>query len=559
MKESEKPYSIDLKNWVDGYYKSLTRYSNQIIVLFIAILMVSIISVFSVYTWYFGDLAFAYKTEKDNKDKLEEIILKQKQRGKLPSDNEFTQEEALSALFKKEEKLSGTEIIKRLNENHDTLTKSDIVNIFQDSITEKKELQERLTDEKVIESKLSKKVENRVKNIAEFRNKTTLAYIPFMGTTSTITDFIFLLYLLSLGLIFWLRKVLEFTRNVLKEIFNFPSLEETSIEISIPSLFYLILPSNDNIRFYKYLEYTVLLFLFSIVTFVFTNFFDIFINHHAYDLPLIDLPGFSYWQIFWSVGIYAIILSIIMYAVLRIKDDLIDIRNLIVLIKWQRTSFFPQLYSLFQENDLYLKKYQNRMEYRNVGISKKMRLCIYANVYNPYVLDDIRFINARVNLAKSLKKFFAHNKTEEYKRTFVIDKYIRRILTVEENKMRDYVKAIFCDKNYEDELSKEFEKCITAKVHQIKDFVTKPKLVDEKVLAVITTLVADGQTREALQKFNENVDEQLEEIKELLILLTARFERIHGHYLKGIIPIETYEMEVNIINNSILEATKYFR
>lgn len=521
--------------------------------------MVSIISVFSVYAWYLGDLAFAYKTEKNNKDKLQEIALKQGQRGKPTEDNEFTQEEAISALFNKETKLSGSEIINRLDKYRDTLVKKDIINVFQDSITTKKELPEKLSDDKGIEAKLSKKIEDRIKGINEFRNKTTLAHIPFTGTTSTITDFIFLLYLLSLGLIFWLRKILEFTRNVLKEIFNFPSLEETSIEISIPSLFYLILPSNDNIKFYKYLEYTILLFLFSIIAFVFTNFFDIFINHHAYDLPLIDLPGFSNWQIFWSIGVYLIILSIILFAVYRIKDDLIDIRNLIVLIKWQRTAFFPQLYISFQENDLYLKKFQNRMEYRNVGISQKMRLCIYANIYNPYVLDDIRFINARVNLAKSLKKYFSHNKTEEYKRTFVVDKYIRRVLTVEENKMRDYVKAIFCDKNYEDELSREFEKCITAKVHQIKDFVTKPKLVDGKVLSVITSLVAEGKTQEALQKFHENVDEQLEEIKELLILLTARFERIHGHYLKGIIPIETYEMEVNIINNNILEVIKYFR
>lgn len=199
------------------------------------------------------------------------------------------------------------------------------------------------------------------------------------------------------------------------------------------------------------------------------------------------------------------------------------------------------------------------MEYRKVGISKEMSLCIYANVYNPYILDDIRFINARVDLANSLKKFFEHNKTEEYKRFFLIDKYVRRILTVEESKMRDYVKSIFCDKHYEDELSKEFEKCISMKTHQIKEVVTKPRLVDEKVLAAIQGLIAEGKTREALSLFDQNVDEKLEEIKDQIIMLISRFERIHGHYLKGIIPIETYEMEINIINNNILEIIKYFR
>lgn len=527
MKEGN--YINNDETWISEYYKILSRYSTQINVIILFLILTTVLSLFTGYSSQFGSLEFAQEREKKTLEAKEKELKVNKNR--------------IDSLGKRG---LASSLFDTLNRRHPLNT--------ADSLRLKN-----LSDQRENLLRDSSTAVNSLRKVDKLVDEITISQIPLFGEKTSRADYIFFLYLLSIGALFWLLTILEFTKNVLKEVFNYPSTKDNSYEISIPSLFYIILPSNDNLKFYRYFELILYCFFASILLIGIIICYELFIFHSEHNSALTKIPGFDESQVFWTIGLYIIFALIYLMFFFFILPRLKDIRNLLILIKWQRTAFFPKLYELFQENNLYLIKGQNRMEYRQVGISSKLELCIYANVYNPTNPKDIRFIHDTVNLPKSLCKYISFNKTEVYDRTFFIDKYLDRIITVEEFRMREFFKALLTDKGYDNGIANSYGTALLINKISAPEVSNVVEKISKDIYEQVIELIKDNRINEVFALIDKNVVEDSNERKEQIALIKMRYDRYNSHFIKGIIPIDTYELEMRTISNNILEFIKVYR
>lgn len=366
-----------------------------------------------------------------------------------------------------------------------------------------------------------------------------------------LADYLLLLTIIGVTLLFWLSRLIKYLKNILIETFNYPSQERNQEDFIIPSLFYILLPDESfkNQKIYYYFEIILLIFICSIIRLTCSNLMDLYITHSKHTETH---TNYNYFQIFGSSIIYLFFIFFSLYLFDRIKHNLIDIRNLIILIRWERTSFFPMLYEIFEEQGIYLKQYQNRMEYRKVGGGKVHEFCINVNVYNP-LKRDIRFIHSKINLTQSLFKFNRNNRDVKIQREFTKDKYLERILTIEEERMRDFFRIILSDRNYEKGLYFSFTNAISEKVHSAINEMSNSRLHYKKVIDTCRTLIEESNLKEALHLLDQFLEEEGNEYTNEVKLNLRRYNKLLTDYRKGVIPRAQFDVELTIIANNILE------
>ncbi|MCP3929973.1 MAG: hypothetical protein GY705_12840 [Bacteroidetes bacterium] len=81
-----------------------------------------------------------------------------------------------------------------------------------------------------------------------------------------------------------------------------------------------------------------------------------------------------------------------------------------------------------------------------------------------------------------------------------------------------------------------------------KPNVTSEKVSKEQLIKEIRSLIANGKTKNAIEKIQANWDDNT------ITLLAARFNRINSQNNLGILPHADYVIELNRITNSLLNT-----
>lgn len=129
---------------------------------------------------------------------------------------------------------------------------------------------------------------------------------------------------------------------------------------------------------------------------------------------------------------------------------MLDIRNLVLLVKWGKKALYPALYHLFEKNKRSLKIEDSLIEYRKTKDIDKLFLCI-----RTVEESQVHETKGCINLPKSLKIFYKNYPNWETNKK---DTYLGRMLTVEEYNMRNYFEKILTDDTYEKELCESWKK-----------------------------------------------------------------------------------------------------
>ncbi len=282
----------------------------------------------------------------------------------------------------------------------------------------------------------------------ELQRDAELIILPIIGVKFTKQDFILLYLLMGCIFLFWVFTLLSYIYNFLENLvneFNYPSDKDANIILS--SLF-LLNPAEFASKQYKYYELIFVLFMGCLVLFTISNLSDLFYN--PLGIPLIQNPSFSIMLrhlIFsYLIIIFCTIITILIFK--KSKAKLKHIRNCLILLRWNRTAFFPILYKLSKEKiKKELKKDKNFIEYRITDNTGSIKLSLILDFEED---KSLRSYAARVDLSKSLREFYQAHKNEFNKTEFYGE--LNRNLTVEEYLMRKYFEVILTDPAYEENL-----------------------------------------------------------------------------------------------------------
>ncbi len=503
--------------WASNYFKILSGFTIQINWFVFLLLLISVTTFFSGYKWYFSSMKYAIDREEINFKEIDSLEINIKKHH-LANDPNFDFNDFLQ---KKSAKLSKS--------------------IKSDSIP----------------FNLKDIVRSNIANYRELNSSTNISTVPIAGLKTPTTDYLFLLYLVGTLIFLWLFKVLNDSRNVLVETFNFPTTQNYQEATTIPALFYIILPGTEKRKFYFYFEASLLIFIISILRLAFSNYYDLSSTHSLYDIPLEMHPGFNGWQYFWAFWVYILFAALAIIVFIKAVNILIDIRNLLILLKWQRNSFYPQLYQLFEEAGIYLIRFRNRMEYRNVGISNKMQLCIYANVYNP-TKRDVRFISGRINLVRSLRIHEKNKGKNLIDREFKFSQQLNRDITFEEENMRLFFNNILKDPSYEKQLASSFKTEISKPVLYSKSEESNSSIIDPSIVKEVVALFEQSKLQKAIELLSSNLNEDFLERKIELRMLLSKLNKIENDNNKGIIPNDYYYYEYNKLINYFSKILSLF-
>lgn len=264
--------------------------------------------------------------------------------------------------------------------------------------------------------------------------------IPFLEISFYETDFIFILLIMGTILLYWLCKNVRYNRDVLKEYYNSPNkLENTDNEI-ISSLFFYIFPAGEKFKFYKHFELALLLYISSICIFFLKNMYELIFERRGIDgLKFSDYPGFEKYVPVLICGnlIYIFTIFISFLLLLKTRIYLKDLRNLILLTRWTTKSFFPAICDVFQQSNKRLMENKNLIEYRKADNTDNLYLCIRLLDKSSRVYET----KSLINLSYFLKKYYKEN-IKWNTRSNIPDPHLNRILTVEEENMREFFKNV---------------------------------------------------------------------------------------------------------------------
>ncbi len=372
------------------YFDILFRSTNGLNWLFLTLIIFTGVNMFLLYSWHFGNIKYAIKRETYNKTHIADLRIK-------------------------------------ANSSNPNIPyyKSD--------------------------SEVEKEVSAKLIYLNDVSKQGLYNTLPFMGINFFKTDYAIVLLVIGSIFFFWLHRMLRFTRDVLKEYLNTPEkLNQTDNEL-IVSLFFMIIPSPEKQKRYKLLEFGLLFYISSIVLILISNIYELFVVH-SYNLSLWNMPGC--WSMMWPhlVVTNTVVLACLIFTsrnLWTIREHVTDLRNLVFLTKWDRTAFFPALYDLFKQSNRELINNANLIQYRRRFDKDKLYLCITL-AERIDSKDKIHQIDARVDFAHSL---------QQYKNTFkgvigkpVLDSFLNRYLTFEEQFMRDFLEKVLIDESYEPDL-----------------------------------------------------------------------------------------------------------
>ena len=180
-----------------------------------------------------------------------------------------------------------------------------------------------------------------------------------------------------------------------------------------------------------------------------------------------------------------LILYLIYKLIEKYSFELIHIRNILLLIRWNDFSFFPGLYESFEKSKPLAYKL-NYIEYRNYGESKDMNLVITVQRKDTsfkIVMNDYADLIGRFNNFSITYKSVNREKIEPN-----INKYVDRDdkeLTGEEEMMKDFfIDLIRNDSDRTNKLAQDYKKIIGAdsnrliSIKSIKDLLVKDKVIE---------------------------------------------------------------------------------
>ena len=300
---------------------------------------------------------------------------------------------------------------------------------------------------------IKRRVAERRTDYREFDKQSRVITLPILGIPLFDRDF-FVLYLM-LGVIFllWLFTLLKYSGNFLENLLNEYHYPPDADANTIQSLFFQIMPGNYTSKRYGYYELVFVFFIASIALLVLSDLYDIFIRVPPLTgIPLYKDPSFKYLTahliVSYGIAVSCLVVSMLLYR--HALTTLRHIRNTLILLRWNRTAFFPVLYEFAKGKNKPLGEKRNFIEYRVCDDSNYPKLVILLTHKN----EETNEIKAAVDLPSSIRQFYKLHKTSKTE----YDEELKRLLTIEESFMRDYFRKILRDKFYEPELHNETSK-----------------------------------------------------------------------------------------------------
>ena len=394
------------------YYNILSKISNQINWLTFVILIIVGTSIFVLYTWHFGNLKYAIKVENYIVNHPEEVL-----------------KTISPEIFQKDPK-------EMIDQN------------IQDDIREK-------------EDDIKNKAQQLVNEFKSMAAECRIAFLQFAGVKVFITDFLILLSIVGTLFLVWLFFLFKYSRNTMAELFNFPSQKTSVQELGISSLFFVITHGFGKKRYTTIFEMLAGFLLILTSLELISNFWDLFFHMTEYGIKgLYNLPGFKEFlpHAIVSTSLILICLATISVIIRKTKVIVLDIHNLIILLRWGRIAIIPTLFELTERNlNQKLERGYNSIEY--IFSEEKKSYILMTTLAIAETTSSSRqslVIESRINLRKSLAQYLKNNSCVNNKNSY-IDKYLNRRLMKNELEMREYFFTIFTDRNLEKELAAKFK------------------------------------------------------------------------------------------------------
>ena len=273
---------------------------------------------------------------------------------------------------------------------------------------------------------------------------------------------------------FWLLVNIKFSRDTLKEYFNAPAVLTYTDNESIASMFSFIIPNLDNYKRYRFFELGIIFYLLSLFGVLISNIYDVFVKENPITgLTIFERPSFAeYFGFVFSsnlITITSIIITIILF--IQFKKYLLDIRNLVLLLKWFNGSLKPAVIdSLMDKNQEFYEGIKPRYEYRRIDSTSQLHFCINLvhkshQLSNSNLNDRPKFttISGIIDLPKCLVRFNSRRKEFNLEEISLaekirIDPDLNRRLTEEELRMKKFFELLLKDKSYGDNLALEWNK-----------------------------------------------------------------------------------------------------
>lgn len=335
--------------------------------------------------------------------------------------------------------------------------------------------------------KVNLKIKSDLDNLKKLQSETQINSLSFLANIkSTTPDYIVVISTLGTVFVFWLYIVLESTRDTLKIIFNDTKLYIKPEIESVFSIFFMILPSYPNRKAFNTLKLTLIFFNISLLGLIISNIHGIFYSPFLCGLSryqLINLLDSGRILLFYYlIPTILIIFSSIFSFYFSVKQiyPIIDIRNLIFLLRWTRVALKPQIIILLDNidqdgnnisketiNKSKIKKYIDYenifIEYRNYKKVEKPILFlsrILGNKYRNYFVirlnktknNEAIKIKGEIDLLGSYQEFYSEKRDEDITSIsdlYLKDKLLNRVLTIEEAKMRlffsDFLRDLISD------------------------------------------------------------------------------------------------------------------
>lgn len=467
--------------------------------IFVMLIIVGVVF-FHVYNWHLGNLTFAEESNKLNLKEAEKLF------AKMPDDEKQRVYQEVVNLTKKE------------NLGASSSLQQGILTVSQ----------------------LKVYIIARSEAIRKLRYDSFLTTMPFTGIKVLIFDYIIFLCFLGLLAYFWIFKKFNQTKQSLKSYLNDYRLNSSADE-TIMAVNFLIYP---DVRGYKYIEWILKLFSCTFIIVLLSNTYEVFFNHQfSYSVPLHDQPGFAVFQfhVYITYLITLIGLAASLYLYKKTTVYLLDIRNQLIILRWF-DSLKSALFDCFEKRQDPLVKGRNFIEYREYKSNKDLELVLTVqrrNQNSPNALHGI------INLPERLKVFHLDKKNYEgEKKDTLDDKYIGRILTREEELMKEFFSNLISDdSDRENRIANRFATLVGEKSSESRTSIER-----------IRILIGNGNTGQAIKEAKQ-IDKLQKDVKlqNELILISSRFEKIEEEYRKGILSSSEYIISQNKVVFSFIE------
>lgn len=293
------------------------------------------------------------------------------------------------------------------------------------------------------------------------RDETYIVSLPVINAKVYVTDFPIIVYVLGLFFWYWLWNTLRFTRSMLCGFYNNSRIASihSAATRTISSYFLLLWSGGARRNLHNTIRYILIGF---IVVICFDAGSDIW--DYVTDSQMRSEPGWIGFRNF-LLGLITVKLIFVGLSIylLRITDRLIrDLRNLLVLVEWSRSAFYPLIYQLFDAAGDPLQEGANETSYDeddDGAFHLRIRLKFKKEVGGSREV----YLSAPIDLWRQAQKFAGRtSENKRYKGWMLTDDERKRNVTTtfEERRMRRFFFEILVSEEIEKSLAEAFNERI---------------------------------------------------------------------------------------------------